>query len=72
MTRSELATAKKLFKQAKWVAYFKHLYTFAMKNERLYQHPKAAHIPKEHWKTIAWNSACLATWLLQEQLPELP
>lgn len=42
-----------------------------MREQRSLQHPKMATMPKEHWRTIAWNSAwlaadnvrdCLKTW----------
>lgn len=28
--------------------------------QSIYMHPKAAAIPKEHWKTVAWNAAWTA------------
>jgi len=31
-----------------------------LNNQKLFMHPKAAAIPMEHWKTIAWNAAWIA------------
>lgn len=71
MTRSELATAKKLFKQSKWISYFTKLYKYVLKNQELFLHPATQKLSKEEWKTIAWNSACVAVWTLQKEIPEV-
>ena len=51
-------------KQAK--ALYRGLKRYMIDNPELFMHPKAAPIPKAHWRTIAHNAAWIAAEMLHD------
>lgn len=53
---------KKQWDKWSWIARttFNALYSEMIQFQCCFVHPKAAVIPCEHWKTIAWNAAWIA------------
>ena len=46
---------------------FNSLYSFSKINYWIFSHPKAKVLGKEHWDTVAWNHAWMASDLVREQ-----
>lgn len=45
---------------------FNRLYYTMKKNQHIFLHPKQEAIPKQLWKTTAWNAAWLAADFVEE------
>lgn len=39
---------------------FNRCFDLFFKNQESFTHPKASEQPREHWKTVAWNTAWIA------------
>jgi hypothetical protein len=57
LTQSDKNKLKRWSKEGQKV--FKQVYAM-MFNQEMITHPKQAPLPKDQWKTIAWNAAWLA------------
>jgi hypothetical protein len=58
---------KKWSEQARGV--FNSVYA-AMSDQRLFIHPKAAKVSREHWQTTRWNAAWIAAEAVDENTKE--
>lgn len=36
---------------------FNYIHSAMIRSPQFFQHPEAASIPRDHWKTTAWNAA---------------
>lgn len=61
-------------KWRKWSAnargVFNLVYSTMRSNQRLFAHPKAVAVSREHWGTTAWNAAWIAANAANGELPD--
>lgn len=61
-------------KWRKWTArareVFNLVYSTMRSNQRLFAHPKAAPVSRDHWNTTAWNAAWIAANAANGELPD--
>jgi len=44
---------------------FNAVYRSTLKDQQFVVHPKTK-LPKEQWRTICWNFACIAAWAVRD------